>query len=832
MTLVSLVVPAYNAERFLEATLESVRAQTMRNFECLVVNDGSTDATGALALDFRKRDGRFRILTHRANSGLSAARNSGLRAARGRFVAFLDADDLLMRDSLARRAQTCLDHAANPACIGTYCASVTIDETTRKPPPSGPATLPPVTFLGAAGRCPFNANQPMLAAEAARRMGGFNEALDQTEDYDFWIRILRAGYYFAPTQWRCVTYRARRDSMVRGRPMAHLARSWRIFESVRRPLPPDARPPDACGADAPQPFVKPLDAYRGQSDMLNRTFEFAGMALAQDPDGAGEIAGRIVAMTPDFDLIAPPQRDPVALIVRGLERFHVGENRPPEELERVAGDFVALLRARRAQAAESGESVSEETGADETGADETAPAPWPYPDHPEASRVWAPRAQARTRVLFLPHSAYHLWTVSMIAPRLDARGVAHAVVDLSAAFRDGGVRKAARDLGAPLIGLSEALLGNHRPAALVVFNDWDPSTRPLVAAANAAGLRTIGVVEGIQDYRDADTGQDRRAYRSVDTVLLPGAFDARYFEGSDQSVAVGGVPRIQHLRRRPRTPRPAEPVALINANFSYGVLSHERDAWLEKAVAGCRAAGLRCVISRHPADEGTLFPELVTDRSFYDALEDCAVTVQRFASGVLEALARGRPVVYFNPHGERVDKFADPMGAYVIARDVQGLAAALGDLDGLTARAEAHGDAFLDLHAGPMDLDAADAVAAAIAEAAAAAPPPEAQAAFRRYVRAIDRSTGALTDRRPPSRHARGPEARAELERLVAATRGEGAAAVVRGAGWRRGPSPVLRLRLALDRRLERFYRGFKDHRRIGPLLRRASVFYDRRLKP
>lgn len=812
MTLVSLVVPAYNAERFLEATLESVRAQTLRNFECLVVDDGSTDATGAMALSFRKRDNRFRILTHRANAGLSAARNSGLRAARGRFVAFLDADDLLMRDSLARRAQTCLDHASDAACIGTYAASATIAEDAARPPPSQAAALPPVTFLSAAGRCPFNANQPMLVAETARRLGGFNEALDQTEDYDFWIRILRAGYHFAPTPWRCVTYRARRDSMVRGRPLEHLARSWRIFDSCRVALPPASRP------EGPRVFAKPLDDYRRQSEMLDRTFEFAGMALAQAPQDVDRIADMALSHVPDFDLIAPPQRDPEMLLMRGVQRFHV-DAPPPESAPEATRAFLDRLRRP-------GPAMAAEPSAPTAG-------PWPYPDDPEASRVWAPRAQAATEILFLPHSAYHMWTISMIAPGLAARNASWAVADLSPQFRDGGVRGKAREDGASLIGLGEILLGAYRPRVLAVFNDWDPSTRPLIAAANAAGLRTVGIVEGIQDYHDADTGQDRRAYRSVDTVLLPGAFDARYFADSDQTVAVCGVPRIQRLRRAPRGLDPSEPLTLINSNFSYGVLSDRRDAWLTQAVTGCRAAGLRCAISRHPADRSELFPELVAEDSFYDALERCTVTVQRFASGILEALARGKPVVYFNPHGERVDKFADPMGAYAVARTADELAAALRDLDGLAARAATHGPAFLDLHAGPEEVDAGDAIAERIARIAGLTPPQDAQERFRKYVRAIDRSTGALTERRPASPKARGPEARAELDRLVAAmTRPEAESVELRRTFAAPARAMILRLRIAADSRLDRFYHTFKDARLLGPLLRRASVFYDRVLKP
>lgn len=100
-TRVSIVTPVFNGAQFLMNAVESVKQQTCRDWEWIIVNDGSTDATATLleGLD----DPRIQVI-HQANAGASAARNAGLERARGAYITFLDADDLLPPDALALRA--------------------------------------------------------------------------------------------------------------------------------------------------------------------------------------------------------------------------------------------------------------------------------------------------------------------------------------------------------------------------------------------------------------------------------------------------------------------------------------------------------------------------------------------------------------------------------------------------------------------------------------------------------------------------------------------------------------------------------------------------------
>ena len=110
--LVSLIVPVYNVRPYLREALDSALAQTYRELEIILVDDGSTDGSGAVCDEYAGRDRRIRVI-HQRNGGLSAARNAGLRAMTGEFVAFLDPDDALepafVREMVAAMAKTGAD---------------------------------------------------------------------------------------------------------------------------------------------------------------------------------------------------------------------------------------------------------------------------------------------------------------------------------------------------------------------------------------------------------------------------------------------------------------------------------------------------------------------------------------------------------------------------------------------------------------------------------------------------------------------------------------------------------------------------------------------------
>lgn len=109
MATVSIIVPVYQVEAYLPACIDSILSQEYADFELLLVDDGSPDRCGEICDGYALRDPRIRVI-HQANGGLSAARNSGLEAATGEYVAFIDSDDLIPAGYLTQAMQPFLDH--------------------------------------------------------------------------------------------------------------------------------------------------------------------------------------------------------------------------------------------------------------------------------------------------------------------------------------------------------------------------------------------------------------------------------------------------------------------------------------------------------------------------------------------------------------------------------------------------------------------------------------------------------------------------------------------------------------------------------------------------
>ncbi len=117
--LVSIVVPAFNRGFIIGAALESILHQTYQNWEALVVNDGSSDGTRQIVREYARRDARIRLIEHEHQKGAQAARNTGIRSARGGWIAFLDSDDRWLPHSLEARlklTQNGLRHVIHSDC--------------------------------------------------------------------------------------------------------------------------------------------------------------------------------------------------------------------------------------------------------------------------------------------------------------------------------------------------------------------------------------------------------------------------------------------------------------------------------------------------------------------------------------------------------------------------------------------------------------------------------------------------------------------------------------------------------------------------------------------
>lgn len=188
---ISIIVPAYNAERSLARTLQSVRDQTLAEWECIVINDGSTDRTLDLAREGAALDHRITVL-HQENAGVCAARNAGIARARAPWILFLDSDDTIAATHLALLLQAGQRHDGADLI---YCdwRHAGID---GKPGDRHRVEVSLDPFTAFARNCAFPIHAALTRTRALRSLGGFDTALRMCEDWDLWQRLARSGHVF------------------------------------------------------------------------------------------------------------------------------------------------------------------------------------------------------------------------------------------------------------------------------------------------------------------------------------------------------------------------------------------------------------------------------------------------------------------------------------------------------------------------------------------------------------------------------------------------------------------------------------------------------------
>ena len=192
--LISVIIPTYNFGRFVTMALESALAQTYPAKEIIVVDDGSTDDTASRLAPY---EGRVRIIVQ-PNRGLSAARNTGIRAGRGDWMALLDADDVWHRDKLTMQ-MAAVQQLGEVGLVGSPAADPLPD---RLPDPE-------ILWLGVRDfllSSPFGPSSALIRRSHLESVGLFDESLCGAEDRDLWLR-LASRFPAAVIRSPCWTYR-------------------------------------------------------------------------------------------------------------------------------------------------------------------------------------------------------------------------------------------------------------------------------------------------------------------------------------------------------------------------------------------------------------------------------------------------------------------------------------------------------------------------------------------------------------------------------------------------------------------------------------------------
>jgi glycosyltransferase involved in cell wall biosynthesis len=222
--MISVVLTAYNDERWLRAAIESVLAQTHTDFELLLIDDGSQDATLAIMQEYADRDARVRVFTHE-NRGVARSRNAATGHCRGDWIAVMDADDEMMPSRLERQVAFVEQH---PRLAVTSCLAYLINE---EGDVIGQTTSDLLTeadferYVADGTWFRITHSGTLMRKDVVERVGGYREQLRYMPDSDLWFRISEAGGLILVQPERLMRLRKRRGSV-----------SARSLRRVREPV--------------------------------------------------------------------------------------------------------------------------------------------------------------------------------------------------------------------------------------------------------------------------------------------------------------------------------------------------------------------------------------------------------------------------------------------------------------------------------------------------------------------------------------------------------------------------------------------------------------------
>ncbi|MBN1294321.1 MAG: glycosyltransferase family 2 protein [Candidatus Latescibacteria bacterium] len=225
-TMVSIVTPLYNCEKFIAATIESVILQSYTDWEMLIVDDNSDDASADIVSDYAHKDGRIRLFHNKTNQGAGASRNIAIQAAKGEIIFFLDSDDIWLPGKLEKQISFMLtgNH------LFTFTAIEKIDENgnlLKKQPEYPKARL---TYKQALKYNPIGCLSAAYNCEMLGKV--FMPQIRKRQDYALWLALLKK------TDAHCLQqvlarYRVRKESISSNK-LDLVKYQWRLYHEIER----------------------------------------------------------------------------------------------------------------------------------------------------------------------------------------------------------------------------------------------------------------------------------------------------------------------------------------------------------------------------------------------------------------------------------------------------------------------------------------------------------------------------------------------------------------------------------------------------------------------
>lgn len=223
---VSIITPSWNSEKYIADTIRSVLAQTWQNWEMVIVDDCSSDGTVGIVEAFAKEDSRIRLLVQPENGGAGKARNRALQAATGRFIAYLDADDLWKPEKLEKQVAFMLEKQA-----GFSCTSYEVIDDAGSPLNKEVHMLPQVNYIGFLTHNLLQTVGIMVDTAVVDRKYLEMPDLRRRQDAAAWLQILKAGYDNFGMDEVLAAYRRTADSLSSNKRKA-IRGMWTLYRDV------------------------------------------------------------------------------------------------------------------------------------------------------------------------------------------------------------------------------------------------------------------------------------------------------------------------------------------------------------------------------------------------------------------------------------------------------------------------------------------------------------------------------------------------------------------------------------------------------------------------
>ena len=225
---VSIVTPAWNSEKYIEATIKSVQAQTYTNWEMIIVDDCSTDKTVEIAQSYAQKDPRIRVILQEKNQGAGAARTKSMKAGTGRFVAYLDADDIWKPQKLEKQVSFMLKNK-----YAFSCTSYEVIDDNGIPKNKTITMLPKVNYVGFLTNNLLQTVGIMVDTLSIEKKYLVMPNIRRRQDAATWLQILKAGFECYGMKEVLAEYR-RADNSLSSNKFKAVKGIWSLYRDIEK----------------------------------------------------------------------------------------------------------------------------------------------------------------------------------------------------------------------------------------------------------------------------------------------------------------------------------------------------------------------------------------------------------------------------------------------------------------------------------------------------------------------------------------------------------------------------------------------------------------------